>query len=55
MIASCFGGLDVVEFMIARGVCVNARNHEGHTALYLANDTRYRVVANYLRSKGGIV
>ena len=47
-----FGHKEIVEFLIAEGADVNAKNNAGSTPLYLAQGKRHHAIAELLAQHG---
>jgi ankyrin repeat protein len=50
--AAFFGHRDIVEFLIAEGADVNAKNNAGSTPLYLAKGKGHKEIAALLTQHG---
>ena len=50
--AAFFGHKDIVEFLIAEGADVTAKNNAGSTSLYLANGKGHKEIVELLKQHG---
>lgn len=53
--AASLNQMDAVKTLVDLGACVNCRNVNGWTALYLANVFSHQAMAAFLRSKGATI